>query len=205
MKKLALLLAIAFFQQKLTAQNLSGISTRWSDSFVEWDIFEQPPADSTAQDSLQLLDPEEVEPPKEELVGSLQLRWLNIRDDFSEWDYQLGEQKGTIRQRWKDDPSQWELRSYDGEVVTMRTQWPRDLTEWRVSDNSNSFIFKSRWTNQLDEWLCQDKQFGTFYLYTVRSRDPRDWVIEDRLDASVSDALRMAFIFLTVFHASPKQ
>ena len=188
----SLLLAL-LLSQNLSAQAISGVSSRWSDSFVEWEIFIQPEMISG-----------EDEPPEEELYGELKLRWLNVREDWSEWDFELGGRRGTIKQRWKDDPSQWELRTYDGEVVTMRTAWAGDFGEWRVTDNSVTLSLKSRWTNQFDEWLVQDTNRGRFYIYTMRRQDPRDWAIEDELDETVSDPMRLALIFLTIYNASPK-
>ncbi len=177
------------------SQSLSGISSRWGDSFVEWDL--QAFSIDTAN-----LEPDEI--PPEENVGELKLRWLNVRDDWSEWDFEVFGQRGTIRQKWKDDFTNWELRTYDGAVVTMRASWANDLNEWRITNNDFSLTLKSRWTNQLDEWLVQDPSRGRFYMYTLRQRDPRDWAIEDSLDASVPLPMRMALVFISVFHGSPR-
>ncbi|HNE29092.1 MAG: hypothetical protein U0U46_11220 [Saprospiraceae bacterium] len=179
-------------------QHLSGVSSRWSDSFVEWEIYAVSADTSAAEED------EESDYPDEETVGELKLRWLNLRDDWTDWDFQYGELRGTIRQKWKDDLNQWELRTYNGDVITMRTAWANDFKEWRVTDNSMSLNLRSRWTNQLDEWLVDDPNRGRFYLYTLRERDPRDWAIEDNLDESVTPAMKMALIFLTVFNGSPK-
>ena len=86
----------------------------------------------------------------------------------------------------------------------MRTAWPGDFNEWRVTDNSIALHLKSRWTNQFDEWLVDDQNRGRFYMYTMIERDPRDWTIEDSFDESVSQSVKMALIFLTVFNGSPK-
>ncbi len=194
------LLAMLFFCWVLApAQTLSGASTRWSDSFVEWELF------VFSADTAQVEEAEESdETPNEELYGELKLRWLNIRDDWSEWDYHLGDERGTIKMKWKDDPSQWELRSYNGDIITMRASWSNDITEWRVTDNSISLQFRSRWSGQLDEWLVQDSNKGTFYMYTLTQGDARDWAIEDTLDETVPQSMKMAFIFLAIFHASPR-
>lgn len=186
------------------AQTLSSVSTRWSDSFVEWEIYAVTPKDSTDTDEDED-DDEDSESPTEELYGEFKLRWLAIRDDWTEWDFELGEQRGTIRQKWKDDPTQWELRTYSGDVVTMRTMWTNDLTEWRVTDNSTTLNLKSKWKNQFDEWLVDDPTRGIFYIYTYSERDPRDWAIEDSLSSDVSEPMKLALVFLTVFCASPKQ
>ncbi len=173
---------------------MTTIGCRWQDSFVEWEILS----------TLRQADLEEGEEAEEELYGNLKLRWLNVRDDWSEWDFELGGQRGTIRQKWKDDPQQWELRSYSGSIITMRTAWSGDLKEWRVSDNSITLNIKSKWTNQLDEWQVQDSNYGNFYLYTLRTRDPRDWAIEDNLDPTISEEMKLAMVFLVIFNSSPR-
>ena len=173
---------------------MTTMSSRWQDSFVEWDIY------STLEDpSL-----EEGEEAQEEHYGSLKLRWLNVRDDWSEWDFELGGQTGTIRQKWKDDPQQWELRTYTGAIITMRTAWNGDFKEWRISDNTITLNIKSKWTNQLDEWLVKDSNYGNFYLYTLRTRDPRDWAIDDQLAPEVSEEMKFALIFTVIFNSVPK-
>ena len=120
--------------------------------------------------------------------------------------FSLGDDlRGTIKQKWKDDKTQWELRTYDGSIITMRAAWANDLTEWRITDNTTTLLFRSRWTNQYDDWGLKDQKYGQFHLYTLRSRDPREWAIEDSLDATISLPIKMAMVFLAVFHASPKQ
>lgn len=199
--RLILIIVGCWFFAAAHAQTITSVSTRWSDSYVEWEIYAVMPQDSSETDSG---EDEDSEAPEEELYGELKLRWLNVRDDFSEWDYELGDVRGTIRQKWKDDPTQWELRSYDGNVVTMHAMWSNDPTEWRVTDNSITLNLKSKWKNQFDEWLVDDLARGKFYLYTFTERDPRDWAIEDGLDADVSQSMKLALIFLTVFFSSPK-
>lgn len=180
-----------------STQTLSSISARWSDSFVEWELYVAAPSAEPAEE-------DDGEAPDEELYGELKLRWLNLRENWTDWEFNLGDERGTIRMKWKDDPSQWELRTYSGAVVTMRASWNNDPTEWRVTDNNFSLTLRSRWSNQFDEWLVQDNNRGTFYLYTMTEGDPRDWAIDDRLDASVSQPMKMALIFLTIFHSTPR-
>lgn len=239
------ILFLLFFPTLLTAQALTTVSTKWNDSFVEWEIFALLPKDTAQADQPKKAgkkqkkagkkggliqpkketggnpDPEptvprdttsavpeaaaDPEPPQEQRYGEFKLRWLNVRDDWSEWDFELGEERGTIRAKWKDDPTQWELRTYTGAVVTMRTAWPNDNTEWRVTDNSVTLMLKSRWSNQLDEWLVQDATHGKFYLYTLNRQDPRDWAIEDGLDATISNPMKLAMVFLTVFQSTPRR
>jgi hypothetical protein len=126
------------------------------------------------------------------------------REDWSEWDFELGGQRGTIRQKWKDDPQQWELRTYTGAIITMRTSWNGDFKQWRISDNSVTLNLKSKWTNQLDEWLVQDDNYGNFYMYTLRSRDPRDWAIDDKLYPEISEEMKFAMVFIVIFNSMPQ-
>lgn len=182
------------FLSQLHAQTISTVSTRWNDSFVEWDIY--------ASEGLD--EPDSAEPPEEVLYGELKLRWLNVHDDFSEWTYELNGERGTIKQKWKNDPTQWELRTYTGDVVTMRTSWSNDFSEWRVTNNSFSLVLGSRWKNRLDEWVTDDPNRGRFYIYTLRENDPRDWAVEDSLSEEVNEPMKMALIFLAIYHSTPK-
>lgn len=226
-----------------SAQTLTTVSTKWGDSFVEWDVYALLPVDTTTDTQREKSgkkskksgkkkggltrpkqDPEpdtEAPPPpadsiqaekapapmplQEQRYGELKLRWLNVRDDWSEWDFELGGERGTIRAKWKDDPTQWELRTYSGAIVSMRTMWPNDNTQWRVTDNSISLVLKSRWTNQLDEWLVDDREYGKLYLYTLRQQDPRDWAIEDEMQPTVSTPMKLAMVFLSIFQSTPKR
>ncbi len=197
-----LFFALLIATVRISAQTLTTVNTKWNDSYVEWELYALAPPDTTqtdvADDSIEAV-------PEEEWFGEFKLRWLNVRDDWSEWDFELGGERGTIKAKWKDDPTQWELRTYTGSVVTMRTAWSNDRTEWRITDNSVTLMLKSRWTNQYDEWIAQDPNRGKFYLYTTRRQDPRDWAIQDDLDESVSLPMKLAMIFVTVFQSSPRE
>lgn len=171
---------------------LSGVATRWNDSFVEWELF------CFSQDSM-------AEENEEEHCGTLQLRWLNLRDDWSEWDFDLDGLRGTIRQKWKDDPTEWELRTFNGEVVTMRALWRNDLTQWRVTNNSLSLNFRTRWSNQLDEWRTENASHGAFQMYTRRRNDPRDWIIAEDMGAEIPQTMKIGLLFLAIYHGSPRQ
>jgi hypothetical protein len=179
-------------------QALSGVNSKWSDSYVEWDIFCFAPAEPAKSDTTR-------QEPEETRCGELKLRWLSLKEDWSEWEYEIGDEKGTIKMKWKEDPSHWELRSYNGSVITMRTAWPKDYTEWRVTDNSVTLLLKTHWSNQLDDWVVKDETHGSFEIKTVYHQDPRDWEIDDRTDASISDSMRMALLFLAVYNGSPQK
>lgn len=176
MKKILVfvVLSLCLSSGALRSQDLSGLSARWSDSFVEWDLYG--------------FDGEDAQ---EERIGSLQLRWLNLKDDFSEWEYQCGSQRGSIRLKWKDDPNNWELRTFDNETITMRTLFNGDLRQWRVTNNDFSLELRSKWQNQLDEWLVEDRARGVFlHLYAARTRPPR---LADRRSSERRGVARHAY------------
>lgn len=170
------LILIPFFAK---AQYLTGIATRYNDSFVEWNFY---------------TDLEEEE-------GELRLRWDN---DWSEWDYRLEDNSGSIKLKWKDNPGEWELRG-NNRIVSARILWNNDFTEWRITDNSISLTLASKWKNLFDEWKIRESSHGNFEMYTNWERDPRDWTIIDELDDEVSYEMRMMLMFIVVFHSSPRQ
>jgi hypothetical protein len=164
------------------AQSLTGIASRFDDSFIEWLFY---------------TDDEEAE-------GELKIRWQFQQDDFTEWDYRIGETFGTIQMKWKDKPDEWELRG-DNKIISARTLWNGDFREWRITNNSVSLTLKTKWGNQWDEWHLRDGQHGQFTMYTSFEHDPRDWVVIDELDEDVPFEMKMMLMFIVVFNSSPKQ
>lgn len=167
-------------QWPMAAQQLLGIASKWSDEFTEWEIFTD----------------------EEDVVGELQLRWP-LQGDWTEWDYRIGEEIGTIKLKWKNDPSLWEIRGYD-EIVTAKMIWSNDFREWRISNNDITLTLKTRYGNVFDEWEVREERHGAFGIYTVWEGDPREWEIADELDEELSLEMRMALIFIPVFHSFPK-
>lgn len=169
-KKIVSFLPALLFTSLLFSQPLSGISTQWSDSFVAWDIF--------------IWDENEEE--KEALAGTLTQRWINVKEDWTEWNFNFDDQEGTIKLKWKNDPSQWELRSFQGDIVTMKMIWTGDVTEWRISDGTITLDWRSRYTNNLGLWELRTKEYGMFNVQVMNDNDPRDWDITDALDHNIS-------------------
>lgn len=188
-KKIVSFLPALLFTSLLFSQPLSGISTQWSDSFVAWDIF--------------IWDKNEEE--KEVITGTLTQRWINVKEDWTEWDFNFDEQEGTIKLKWKNDPSQWELRSFRGDIVTMKMIWTGDITEWRISDGMITLDWHSRYTNTLGLWELRTKEYGKFSVQVMNDNDPRDWDITDELDDNISVSMKLAMTFIAVWQSSPKQ
>ena len=189
MRYLILITSLLFGGTSISAQQwLTGIETTWTDSFVEWRLYSES-------------DYEEEEESLE-ASGELELRWKN-QDNWTEWDFEIGEERGQIAQASRSLPNQWEVRS-DGGLVTMRPRWPNDLTEWKIKSGNTSFVFKSKWRNNLDEWILVDDRYGHFSLQTAWERDPRQWNIYDELDEEVPLNVKMAMVFIATFYSSPK-
>ena len=177
MKKLFLFL-LATLPICGSAQQLTGIATYYDDSFHKWTFFTE-------------WEGEE---------GELELRW---EDDWSQWDYRLNDDFGTIKLKWRDKPDEWELRG-NNRIVTARTLWRGDFKEWRITDNTVTLTLRSRFSNQIDEWELRSSNHGDFFMKTNWERDPRDWIIEDKLDEKVTFEMKMMLAFIVVFHSSPK-
>ncbi|MDB4443084.1 MAG: hypothetical protein P8M17_04560 [Saprospiraceae bacterium] len=176
------LLVIIFisYSSIATSQILFGFETRWSDDFREWTIF---------------TDDEEKE-------GNLNMRWQQ-QMDWSEWDYRIGESTGSIKLKFKNDPSVWEVRG-DGEIITMRMKWNNDVNEWTISDGSTKITLKAAYNNNLNDWKIVENKFGTFELFMEWQDDPRNWTVIDEMDKKISLPFRMALSFLGIIHSIPK-
>ncbi len=179
---LAFCLLTALFAK---AQYLTGISSYYDDSFIEWRFFTENE------------DGDEDE-------GELKITWQLRDDDFTEWDYRIGDAFGTIKMKWRDNPEEWELRG-NNTIVSARTVWPGQFDEWRVYDSSTSLTLKSKWTNQWDNWLLRNSNNGNFFMYTNYERDPRDWVVVDELDEKVSFEMKVMLMFVVMINSTPKK
>lgn len=162
------------------AQNIIGIGTRYDDSFREWVI--------TTDD--------------EDERGEMRLRWA-FRDDWSEWDVRIGDISATIEQKWRDDPNLWEIRC-EGVVVNAKTTWSGEFNRWKLTDGSHQVNWGTKYFNMRDEWSSDSRSDESFKVYTYWEGDPREWVVDDRLDQEVSTAMKIAMVFLAVHFSTPR-
>ena len=176
------LLSMLFFcfLPGLQAQSVIGIGTVYNNSFREWTI--------TTDD--------------EDITGELRMRW-SFRDDWTEWDLRIGDLSATIEQKWDDDPNLWEIRC-NGVVVNAKTTWPNEFNRWKLSDGSHQYNWGTRYFNDRERWFITDRGQDSFEVSMYYDGDPRDWTVTDNLPADVSDAMKLAMIFLAIFHSSPK-
>lgn len=185
MKKIIALAVLFLLAIQSQAQYLTGISSYYDDSFIEWRFY----AENEDGD---------------EQTGQLKITWQLRENDWTEWDYRIGDALGTIKMKWRDNPEEWELRG-NNTIVSARTVWPGQFEEWRVYDGTTSLTLKSKWTNQWDEWLLRNSNNGSFYMYSSYERDPRDWVIVDELNEKVSFEMKVMLMFVVMFNSTPKR
>lgn len=131
------------------------------------------------------------------IEGSLELTY-GLGSDTKEWQYSIGDFDGDILQKFKNDPTLWELRS-DGETVTIKQTWRNDPTEWKITKGDQSMTIKSINGNNVDEWAVSDKNIGDFVIFTDRRGDPRDWIIDDYMNDVIPFDMRLAAGFIAVY------
>lgn len=162
---------------QLNSQELFGLHSIWDRTFGEWVI----------------------ETDEENVEGELYLRWPG-QGNWTEWDYRIDDASGEIKQQWRNNPNVWVLRG-DGETVNMRTVWRNDFTQWKLDDGTTEITLVARYTS-LDDWYIRGSQ--NFKLYTSYEGDPRDWELYEDLELELSMEMRMAILFLAMYHAIPK-
>ena len=181
MNKVFLLSGFSLFLAQIAmAQQITWIETSFSNSFREWTIL-------TDDDDLR---------------GSLRMRWIH-QNDWTAWDFTLGDTFATIEQKWADQPDMWIIRC-NGVSVTAKTAWQGDFTRWKLNDGTTQINWMSVYDNQRDDWKTESgKKAGGFGMRTNWEGDPREWVIDDQLPEDVSMAMRIALIFLTLHFSAP--
>lgn len=182
MKQLAFVFCLFFTFGNAQSQILTGISARFNDAFVDWDVF----ADSVDTDK-----------------GNLLMTWQNP-DDWTNWSYRLGEKTGTIKTKWSRDLEHWETRG-ENKIISAETIFTGDKRQWRVTNNSFSLELACTDYQNGEQWTVEDSRRGRFTIYTELQRDYRDWVVEDELDSSVSLPMKMTLVFLAILNTVSKR
>ena len=180
MKSLILYISLSFLPAVLSGQ-IVGMETAWANEFNEWNIY--------AIDS----DGEDIE-------GQLRMRWA-INDDWSEWDYRIGEDFGQIKVKWKGNYNQWELRG-GNEIIDIQTIYKDDATQWRIRSSSKVIRLELNRRDAPFDWRVDDKEAGFYEVYTEWERDPNAWTIVDEMSADVSVHMKMAILFFSAFSST---
>ena len=186
MKKYFLILFVFSFQYSVHGQVLTGISARYNDAYVDWDVF--------AADSV------------EDIVGNLVMTWQNP-DDWTQWTYRIGEKAGSIKPKWGraggNNVTEWDIRG-EGKIISASPLFIGDYRQWRVTNNDFSIELRCQDTPFCRKWVVQDEAHGIFIIYLNNDYDFRDWIIEDELDPSVSLPMKMTLVFLAMLNGVPK-
>lgn len=159
---------------------LHGAHTQWSNSFGEWNI-------ASIND---------------EQFGSLE-RNYPAGNNWTSWTIQYNSYSGTIKQKWNNQPHQWELR-YANQLVTMRPVFRNDFTSWRIEGNEKTITWVKQFRNLDAPWAI--RQYPGFTIYTELEGDPRGWIIEDSSTSEkITISMKLAMVFITLYYSSPKQ
>lgn len=181
MNRLSLSLSLLLLSLPAFAQKLTGVNTRYSDSFREWIFYTE----------------------VEGREGELTLRWPEP-ELWGAWDYRIQEQFGRLRHKWPGRTDVWEVQG-DGVTASARAVWRDDPREWRVEGPYLQVNWKSYYGNQRDEWQTGPRSPGYFAMYTAYAGDPRDWIIVDEFAPEVTLPEKMMLVLLTLYHSTPKR
>jgi hypothetical protein len=174
-KSLFFLFFIAFYHTA-SAQYLDGMAVKWRGDMREWTIW---------NDSIE---------------GTLRIRWTAPLNP-TEWAYEFGTLHGTIKRKWRDDPTLWELTADNGELLTARMIYGTDSREWRITDNNNSIEWRTRYTNNPSDWtLPNASKCGEFSAFTPYINDFQEWNTTDKNDC-LSFNVKLMMTFLAMFHS----
>lgn len=172
------LLLIPLLFQVTGAQEITGISSVYDDSFTDWTIY--------AEDNMQ---------------GRLEPVY-RLNNEWEQWNYRLGERSGYLKQKFENNPGLWEL-SNGTEIITMRPIFPGDYRSWRITDDDITLEISSVYGGYPVRWRIEG-DFGSLVVEQIYEGDPRDWVVYDQLNASISWEMRLAAVGIAVLHSIPK-
>ncbi len=185
--KCSLLLFVLLYSNSttlLSQSELYSINSVWDDSATEWKLY--------GWDN----DGEDIE-------GELRIKW-GLRNDFSEWIADYNEQYITIRQKYNNDNTRWELRSDSGIIIDIKSKWRGDNTEWTISSGDQKIKWHSEYRNDLNLWYFEDENIGYMEMITYENNDSRDWEIIDNA-ATITDEMKIAALFITLYNTTPKR
>ncbi len=164
--------------QPSIAQQITGMSTVYDHSFTDWIIF-------AGREEEGRLEPV-----------------YRLGNDWTEWNYRVGERSGYLEQKFEDDPGLWELSGGD-EIITMRPVYPRDFRSWRITNDDITLEVYSVYGDYPIQWKV-DGRFGTLLIEQVYEGDPRDWIVEDQLHASIPWEMKLSAVCIAILHSIPK-
>lgn len=168
------------------SQQIFSLRVGWTDSFREWEVeyILDTEAESTS-------------------IGRLATAWSTI-DSWDEWLFELGDFRGTIRQKLKSNPVTWELNS-GFSILSARTTWPNNTSEWRINTELGDYTLRSKWENIGDEWelFYQNQKYAVIYTSVIG--DPRWWIFEPFHELLPPLDVQLMACFLVSFATTPQR
>lgn len=141
------------------------------------------------------------ETPYEDDYGEIEATWAHLQD-WSQWDYTVGDHSGSIWQKWPDRDDEWELRS-DGNTTTIRNRWRNDNSEVIINFNDEiKVIWIAKSFNSGNNWQLFKSEYGEFEFYTEYIDDPRDWIIYDNTSMDLPFDIKMACCFIAMYRST---
>ena len=153
---------------------------KWSDSFVEWEFYDDIEA--------------------EEHCGDLTMRWIP-QNDWSKWDFRFDESIGDIRSQWPDRWDSWQMQ-VEGELITMKTRWPDDPSSWRISFRDKDYIMACEYPAIRQEWKMRTGNGSHLEWYTEMENDLGVWVYYEEGESHPWQ-LKLASAFIIMFSSVP--
>jgi len=142
------------------------------------------------------------ETPEEEDYGEIEATWAHL-NDFTQWDYSIGEYGGSINQKWPRRDDEWELRSDEGNTTTIKNRWRDDNSEVLINFNNEiNVVWLSKSFNDGNTWLLYKNEYGEFEFYTEYIDDPRDWIIYDDTSLDLPIDVKVACCFIAMYRAT---
>lgn len=163
-------------QNSATAQDIRFMRSYYADDFRDWIFF----------------DADDLE------IGNLRARF-QLKEDYSQWDFRVGELSGFILQRWNGKANEWEIRS-GNTFITVTATWPGQFDSWRITAKDKVYYLNRDRDPQDFTWDLNLDQKNLCRIYNLYFRDPRDWEIEKFVE-TMDPALEMTALFLVGFYS----
>lgn len=142
------------------------------------------------------------ETPTEEDYGEIDATWGHL-NDFTQWDYSIGEYGGSIYQKWPRRDDEWELRSDEGNTTTIKNRWRDDNSEILINFNNEiRVVWLSRSFNDGNTWMLSKNEYGEFEFYTEYVDDVRDWIIYDDTSLDLPLDIKVACCFIAMYRTT---
>lgn len=187
MKK-ALTIVIIFAYGWVVGQEIKSVHSLYDNSFRSWT-------------SIYVEDPFNEDSDTKE--GTFEIVW-GINNDWSEWRYDLEDDRGRIELRGNQVVPYFELSNQNAEVWTARTVWPRDFKEWKIKGHHN-YVVKQKFSYDLEEWLLLGADNTPLCtIFTDSRNDLRDWILDYHTQEILPIEIQQFFIFLVLYNTCPK-